>query len=192
MVLKVVKPNELSMVLDFLPVTSQNLQRYLNTGIQSYKEHYLHLWKNSDPNPFISTFLTKESVLKNLQDPNQLFYIISADDNDAGILNITLDDEKGCFLSKNNLLLNKIYLLRSYANGGIGSKSLEFTYQLAKKYQKDLVWLYAMKKGKPVQFYQKHGFQIIKEAFIELPYVLEKEKEMWLMAKKILLTNPPF
>lgn len=173
------------MNLNFIPVTTENLTRYLNVGIQSYKEHYLHLWKNSDPTPFINAFLTKESVYNDLRDPLQLFYIITTNGKDLGILNVTLNAKKGFFLTPNNLLLNKIYLLKAHSASGIGTKTLEFVHNLAQTHQKELVWLYTMKKGKPVQFYKKHGYQIIQEAFIELPHVLEKEKEMWLMAKKV-------
>lgn len=42
-----------------------------------------------------------------------------------------------------------------------------------------------MKKGKPLKFYLKHNYTIIKEALVELPHILENEKEMWLMAKKV-------
>lgn len=96
----------------YIPVTKYNIDNYITTGIKSYKEHYLHLWNNNDPSPFIEAFLTKESVVKSLEDSSQLFYLIKIKDNIAGILNLTLDSKKGSFLSKENLLLNKIYLLK--------------------------------------------------------------------------------
>lgn len=173
------------MNLNFIPVNEENLTRYLQVGIQSYEEHYLHLWENSDPTPFIDAFLTQQSVKDALKDSHQLFYIIQCNQKDVGILNLTINNEKGNFLSKNNLLLNKIYLLKSYSSLGIGTMTLAFVQNLAKNKQKDVVWLYTMKKGNPLSFYLKHGYKIIKEAFIELPKVLEKEKEMWLMAKNI-------
>lgn len=173
------------MNLNFIAVNEQNLAQYINVGIQSYKEHYLHLWENSDPAPFINAFLTKEFVNNALKDSCQLFYVITADQKDVGILNITLDAKKGFFLSPKNLLLNKIYLLKEHSASGIGSKALDFVHNIAQSLQKEVVWLYAMKRGKPMQFYKKHGYQIVQDAFIELPHVLEHEKEMWLMAKKM-------
>lgn len=173
------------MSLNFISVNKGNLSRYLQVGIQSYKEHYLHLWENSDPTPFIEAFLTQQSVKDALKDSHQLFYIIQCNQEDVGILNLTINNEKGDFLSKNNLLLNKIYLLKSNSSLGIGTRTLDFVHNLAKNKQKDVVWLYTMKKGNPLSFYRKHGYKIIKEAFIELPKVLEVEKEMWLMAKNI-------
>lgn len=173
------------MNIDFLPVTTKHVHRYVKVGIQSYKEHYLHLWENQDPSPFINAYLTPDKVDGFLKDHNQLFYIIVFDSKDVGILNITLDDEKGYFLSHRNLLLNKIYLLKAYSAMGIGGKTLLFTEELARKHQKEIVWLYTMKKGKPLSFYKKHEYKIIKESAIELEHVLDQEKEMWLMAKGV-------
>jgi len=171
------------MEVTFTPVTAVHIETYLLVGITSYKEHYLHLWENKDPSPFINAHLTKEGVLKGLTDSKQLFYIISADKHNVGILNITFDAHKEN--SKNNLLLNKIYLLKAYSGIGIGSKTLDFIHNLAKKYKKEVVFLYAMKKGKPLNFYKKHGYTIVEEAFIDLPKVLDTEKEMWLMTKNV-------
>lgn len=167
------------------PITFTNIELYISIGIQSYKEHYLHLWKNRDPSPFINAHLTKEVVLEALKDPNQLFYLIQTDGINTGILNLTLDSRKEKDLSKQNILLNKIYILKSYSGKGIGGKTLELIHTMAKKMQKDVVWLYAMKKGKPLHFYQKYHYTIVKESYIELPNVLETEKEMWLMQLKL-------
>ena len=169
----------------FNPVSNANIDSYISVGIQSYKEHYLHLWQDQDPSPFINAYLTKQSVIKGLNDSNQLFYIIKANKENAGILNITIDSEKEKSICKNNLLLNKIYHLNSFSGKGVGSKTIDFVNQLAWEYKKDSILLYAMKKGKPLDFYKKHGYQIIKEAFIDLPRVLNKEKEMWLMKLKL-------
>ena len=172
------------MEVNIEPVTLVNIEFYISVGIKSYKEHYVHLWKDEDPSPFINAHLTKESVIQALNDSKQLFYLIKADGNNVGILNVTLDSDKEACIPKKNILLNKIYLLNSYSGKGVGSKTLGFVHDLAKKHKKEIIWLYAMKKGKPLEFYKKHGYSIIKEAFIELPNVLDEEKEMWLMQRE--------
>ena len=173
------------MEVTFDPVSDANIDAYITVGTQSYKEHYLHLWQKRDPSPFINAHLTKASVLKALKDLNQFFYLVKVGKENAGILNITIDSEKEKSISKHNLLLNKIYLLNSFSGKGVGSKTIGFVNKLAKEHKKDTILLYAMKKGKPLDFYKKHGYQIIKEAFINLPNVLDKEKEMWLMRLKL-------
>ena len=169
----------------FNPVSNANIDSYISVGIQSYKEHYLHLWQDQDPSPFINKYLTKQSVIEGINNQKQLFYIVKVNKENAGILNITIDSEKEKSICKHNLLLNKIYLLNSFSGKGVGSKTIDFVNQLALEYKKDSILLYAMKKGKPLDFYKKHGYQIIKEAFIDLPRVLNKEKEMWLMKLKL-------
>ena len=173
------------MEINFIPVNEKNIDTYIEVGIKSYKEHYLHLWKNQDPSPFINAFLNKAFIIEALKSTTHLFYLIKADSEIFGILNVSLNSEKGFFLSKENLLLNKIYILKAYTEKGIGTSALKFTENLAIEMKKDVVWLFAMKKGKPLKFYLKHNYTIIKEALVELPHILENEKEMWLMAKKV-------
>lgn len=167
----------------FVPVNAHNSQAYIHVGIQSYKEHYLHLWENSDPSPFINEFLTLARLLTEINKPNSFFYIIKRHSQHVGILNFTLDKVNPYFPNSKTLLLNKLYLIRSAASQGIGSVSLNFTERFAKTHNKDIVWLYAMKKGEPKDFYQKNGYQITSEAEITLPKVLVNEKAMWVMAK---------
>ena len=66
------------MEINFIPVNEKNIDTYIEVGIKSYKEHYLHLWKNQDPSPFINAFLNKVYVLEALKSTTQLFYLIKA------------------------------------------------------------------------------------------------------------------
>ena len=172
------------MEVDLEPVTLLNLENYISVGVQSYKEHYLHLWENQNPSPFIDAYLTKAAVKIALKDATQLFYLIMVDGRPAGILNLTLDSDGVSSVPKNNLLLNKIYILNSYSGKGIGGKTLAFVHDLAKKRQKECVWLYTMKKGKALRFYEKHGYTIKNEGVVPFSTVLEDEREMWLMQRK--------
>lgn len=153
-------------------------------GVRSYREHYLHLWQNNDPSPFIEAHLTEEAVDKALNDPLSHLYIISFEGMKVGILKITQNVHHEPAIPKNNLLLNKIYLLKRFSGKGIGSTTLAFVHDLAKEQDKEMVWLFAMKKGKAVDFYKSHGYTIIRETTLNLPSVLPSEKEMWIMARK--------
>ena len=176
-------PNFEKEAIGFVPVTAYNAHAYVSIGIQSYKEHYLHLWENSDPSPFINEFLTIESVLAEIEKPTSFFYIVERQSQPTGILNFTLDKPNPYFPNTETLLLNKLYLIRAEANRGIGTVSLKFTEQFAQNHNKQVVWLYAMKKGEPKSFYLRNGYQITSEAEITLPKVLDSEKAMWVMAK---------
>lgn len=171
------------MNITFVPVTKHNAKIYIATGIRSYREHYLHLWENNDPSPFINSFLSLDGLIRNLKDPLQRFFIIKKAEENIGILNFSLDVPNNNITETHTLLLNKLYLLGSAANKGVGSFALDFVETYAHQQKKEVIWLYAMKKGKPKQFYSKYGYQIITDAEVTLPHVLPHEKEMWLMAK---------
>ena len=183
MALKEERPNLDKMDINFIPVDMHNAKAYITVGIQSYKEHYLHLWENADPAPFINEFLSLDGLLAEIKKPSSLFYIVQQESKDVGILNFTLDKANPYFPSTASLLLNKLYLIRSASKRGIGKASLEFTNRIAKTYKKKIVWLYTMKKGETKDFYGRNGYKVVAEAEITLPHVLEDEKEMWVMAK---------
>ncbi|KPM30759.1 GCN5-related N-acetyltransferase [Croceitalea dokdonensis DOKDO 023] len=168
-----------------VPVTKDNINSYLRVGIQSYKEHYLHLWENSDPEPFISANLTKESVKKALANDREHLFIVECNHEAVGILAITLDVNRAG-LPTNNLLLHKIYLTKVSTNQGIGSTVLKFVEDFARAANRQLVWLFTMQKGKPMTFYQKQGYRILEAAEITLPKVKPSEKAMWVMTKSLV------
>ena len=169
----------------FKPLTLESVATYMNVGTQSYKEHYLHLWKNQDPTSYLETSFTKEVVLNELQDANCHNYLLEFRGSYAGILKIVLDEGWGEWTAKEALYLHRIYLLRNCTGKSIGKAVLDFTLQLAKDHKKEIIWLEAMKKGNAKSFYQKHGYTIIGESNVELSGVLEEEKEMWVMAKRL-------
>jgi len=185
MALGVVKSHNLRMNLTFEPLISARAPVYCKVGVQSYKEHYLHLWKDGNPSSFLEENLTLEVVEKGLGNPKQFFYLIHFQHSIVGILKLTLDalHEEG--VPKKNVLLNKIYLLRAFSGRGIGKHCLHFVEQFSQEHHRKCVWLYTMKKGKATEFYQKHGYRTIGESEVSLPGILEGEKEMWVMSKDL-------
>ncbi len=171
------------MNIQFIPVNRANAKTYITVGIRSYTQHYLHLWENRDPSPFINKFLSQKNLAADLKKPLQHFFIIKNGDKAVGILNFSLDAHHTALNVDKTVLLNKLYLIRSAANKGIGAIGLNFVEAFAKKHRKKVVWLYAMQKGRPKHFYQKNGYEIITASEITLTKVLEEEKHMWLMAK---------
>lgn len=169
----------------FKKLTKSTIGVYLKVGIKSYNQHYLHLWEDGDAKAFIDENLTEKALSPFLNDSKQFFFIIYWELEPVGILKLTLDSDKGAFISNRNVLLNKIYLLKEYSGKGIGKKTLAFVENFAIKKNRSWVWLYAMKKGRAKGFYQKNGYKIVGEAAVELPKILNTEKEMWSMARKI-------
>lgn len=67
------------------------LDTYISVGIKSYREHYLHLWENEDPTPYISNSFTKAVVEQELADSNSFNYLVKVEDSIVGIVKLVRD-----------------------------------------------------------------------------------------------------
>ncbi|GLU44108.1 GNAT family N-acetyltransferase [Allomuricauda sp. NBRC 101325] len=173
------------MEINFIPVTLANIDSYLEVGVKSYREHYLHLWTNADPTPYISNGLTKTVVEKELQDPGNGHYLINYDGETVGILKLVLRCGIDEISPEEALKAEKIYFLKEHSGKGLGKLTLQWIEAKAKSMNKQLVWLDTMQKGNPIHFYQKNGYVIKRESEVVLPGVLEAEKPMWILTKKL-------
>ncbi|BFP42293.1 hypothetical protein FGF1_31380 [Flavobacteriaceae bacterium GF1] len=171
--------------VQFIPLSRKNIDTYITVGIQSYNAHYLHLWENNNTIPYISTSFTAEVVTSELANPNCDNYVIVVDHIPAGVLKITRHKACANFTGKEALYLHRLYLKKDFTGKGIGNEVLLFCTDHARKLQKKVIWLEAMKKGNALAFYQKNGFGIIGETKIALPGVKSDQKEMWVLAKSI-------
>jgi len=173
------------MNITFIPVTPANINTYLEVGVASYKEHYLHLWTNADPTPYISYGLTKTVVEKEMNDPNNGHYLIKLEEETVGILKLVYHCGIDEITTEEALKAEKIYLLKAHSGKGLGKQILQWIEAKAKSLNKKLVWLDAMQKGNPIHFYQKNGYIIKRESEVVLPGVLDAEKPMWILTKKL-------
>ncbi len=178
-------PAILNIKVTLEPVTVSNLEKYIAVGIKSYGEHYLHLWENNDPTPYISHGFTNEVVERELQDPNALNYLINWNNKTVGILKLVKNCGIDEITDKDALKAEKIYLLKEHSGKGIGKQVLQLIEDTARDLNKKIVWLDAMQKGNPVRFYQKNGFTIKRESEVMLPNVKPAEKAMWILTKKL-------
>ncbi|WP_318311497.1 GNAT family N-acetyltransferase [Flagellimonas crocea] len=167
------------------PLSSANIDTYLEVGIKSYCEHYLHLWENEDPTPYISHGLTRKVVERELLDPNALNYLVQWEGETVGVLKLV----KNCGIDEipdaDALKAEKIYLLKAHSGKGIGKQLLKFIEDTARNVNKKVVWLDAMQKGNPIHFYQKNGYRIKRASEVTLPKVKPSEKAMWILTKKL-------
>ncbi len=170
-------------VFDLL--TPETVPAYIEVGTRSYKAHYVHLWEDQDPTPYLETSFIPKVVIKELNDPNCHNYLVKFQGANVGILKLTINQGWGNWEAEDTLYLHRIYLLEKATGRHIGKAVLDHTENLALHLKKKMIWLETMKKGKAKNFYQKHGYEIIGASHITLPRVLHEEKEMWVMGKPI-------
>ncbi|WP_343485716.1 GNAT family N-acetyltransferase [Allomuricauda sp. d1] len=173
------------MEVAFETVTEKTIGVYIDTGKQSYIEHYLHLWKNDDPSPYISRSFTPEIVRSEINDDNNAHFLVKMNNDTMGIVKLVLNKGFGAFDGEEALLAEKIYLLKDHSGRGLGKQVLQFIMKLAKRLNKKVVWLDTMKKGRTLGFYQKNGFKIVKETSLKLSNVKISESAMWVLAREL-------
>mgnify|MGYP000291460144 CR=1 FL=1 len=171
--------------VEILPLTEQLFKIYIEVGTIAYNQHYLHLWKNSDSAPYISSSFTQDVLQKEEQDANTELYLVKNGNISIGVLKLDLDASLDSYGKKEAILLDKIYLLKEYSGKGIGKKVLDFTENRARQLGKKIIWLDTMKTGSALQFYLKNGFEIYSETKLIFREAIESERPMYIMAKKI-------
>lgn len=167
------------------PLVQSTISTYVSVGTQSYREHYLHLWENQDPAPYISRSFTQQVVKEDMANPNLRHFLVRTGECVAGIVKLVLDSPLDEHSSKQSLLAQKIYLLKAYSGQGLGKKVLTQIEAYAKALGKEILWLDTMQKGGPIQFYLKNGFKIKKESELTLPHAVPEEKPMWVLTKQL-------
>lgn len=171
--------------IELVPVTLANLDTYLEVGTTSYCQHYLHLWENEDPSPYINYGLTKAVVLRELEDPNALNYLINHGNTTVGILKLVRDCGIDELTDEEALKAEKIYFLKEHSGKGFGKQVLQYIEEMARELGKKYVWLDTMQKGNPILFYQKNGYTIKRESAVVLPNAKPEERPMWILTKSL-------
>lgn len=171
--------------MDIVAVSQDTLETYIEVGIASYHQHYLHLWKDENPAPYLENNFRRELVEQDLKNINLNHLLIKDNHEVIGILKIVKNAPVAQYKAEEAMLLEKIYLLASYTGQGLGKKSLQFAIDLATVSGKKVLWLDTMKKGRALDFYLDLGFHIIGEKDLSYPSVLNDQKEMYLLVYEI-------
>ena len=67
------------MEIKFEKVSNKTSRLYCRLGTKAYKEHYLHLWQNNDPTPYIEKSFTIDVVKDELKDNSVSLWLIYLD-----------------------------------------------------------------------------------------------------------------
>ena len=159
----------------------EQIDTYNNIGRKSYCQHYLHLWENRDPEPYLSTSFTEAVVLQELKDPNMAHFIINYNSKAVGVMKTVINAGLNQYSAEKAMLLEKIYLLNEYSGKGLGTYSLDYIVEFARSLNKEVLWLDTMKNGRPLPFYLEYGFEITGEKDLKFDQVIPAEKPMYIL-----------
>lgn len=167
------------------PLEVNLYQTYIEVGVLAYQQHYLHLWQDQNPDPYINRSFTLDVLRNEALNCNTKLFLIYKDALAIGILKINLDHDLGHHPSKEVLLLDKIYILKAYSGQGVGKKVLDFVEKLARSSNKKIITLDTMKHGPALDFYKKNGFEVFDEIRLRFATVKDDQRAMYVMFKNL-------
>jgi GNAT superfamily N-acetyltransferase len=151
-------------------------------GERSYTPHYTHLWKPGGVEWYMNRCFSDATLEKEFADENIEYYIISAGDEDIGILKLILQKQVPDSEIENALYLEKIYFVKEWTGKGIGRKLIEFAFERARELNRDCVWLMAMDTSdKPIAAYERAGFRIHSRTRLDFEIMKEEFRGMAVM-----------
>ena len=118
----------------------------------------------ADINAFVSKTYTKETIAKQLENPNNLYYLLYYNSKIVGFSKIELNTANSNISSKNVTKLDRFYLLKAFYGQKLGLTLFDFNVELSKKNKQEGIWLAVWVENKrAINFYKKAGFKIVGE-----------------------------
>ena len=143
-------------------ITKNNVQDLQEVSIQTFTETFKDNNSEKSLNDYLNTAHELTKLEKELENPHSEFYFAYFNNELAGYLKININDAQSEKMGENALEVERIYIKKSFKRRGIGRHLIETAEQLAKKYQKNLMWLGVWEYNpKAIAFYETLGFKVI-------------------------------
>lgn len=143
-------------------ITKNNVQDLQEVSIQTFTETFKDNNSEKSLNDYLNTAYELTKLEKELENPHSEFYFAYFNNELAGYLKININDAESEKMGENALEVERIYIKKSFKRRGIGRHLIETAEQLAKKYQKNLMWLGVWEYNpKAIAFYETLGFKVI-------------------------------
>lgn len=113
-------------------------------------------------NEFLERHYNSDAIKIELNDINNMYYIIHYNDQPAGFSKIILNDRHPNIAVENVTKLDRIYLLKEFYGLKLGLELLNFNIELSRNNNQSGMWLYAwIGNTRAIDFYLKAGFTVI-------------------------------
>ena len=174
------------------PVTVTDLLILKDIAIQSYSDHYLHLWYDGG-DWYLKKCFTLAVLEEEFNNENSSFFIAWLNNEPAGFLKINKHAAWGEINAKDGLELERVYLTKAASGKGIGKKFMDITIGMAIDLNKKFVWLKAMDSSRgAIAFYHKMGFELCGTQHLNVEQMKEGYRGMVVMRKNLIHLIPAF
>jgi ribosomal protein S18 acetylase RimI-like enzyme len=149
-------------MISIVKATPSHVQTILTIGKISVEEAHRSSCDATVLGQYIEKNYNTHSIQEELKDDKNIYHILYVDDKPAGFSKIILNVAHPNILQKNSTKLDRIYLLSEFFDRKLGLELLQFNINLAKNNNQSGMWLFTwVGNTRAINFYLKHGFQII-------------------------------
>jgi len=134
--------------------------------------------RKEDMDKFMNEQFTKESLMKEVGAPGNIFLLVYADNEVSGYARLRENET-----APEEIEIARIYNKTAAIGKGIGKSLMLACIETAEKLQKKMIWLGVWEKNqRAINFYKKFGF----EKYDEHDFVLGDDVQKdWLMKKQL-------
>ena len=159
------------------PCTEKDIPIIIAVAIQSYDEHYLHLWHDAGA-WYKQRCFNPETLKKEMSDDNARFYLLYDAGMPVGFLKLNLHKKLEPYNDSECLELERIYIIKAGAGKGIGKEAINFTLDIARNLNKKYIWLKGMDTSPSMFFYERMGFKKIGTTRLDFELMKEEYRGM--------------
>ena len=162
---------------------------------RAYSDHYLHLWKNNNADWYINKCFTIEPLTAELNDSNNVFYVVFENAKPLGFFKIVLShplsiidsrSDNSEIFEENALYLERVYFIKEAVGKGLGKIAFNFAFDTACQLNKKIIWLTAMDSSiKPIAAYKRMGFEICGTKQLDFEQIKDEMRGMVIMKKTV-------
>lgn len=140
----------------------EDIQAIVDIGYKAVGDAHRDSSPVVDMRDYLDRSYNKEAIAAELSDPNNLYHIISYNEQPVGFSKIIMNASHPNIVAENVAKLDRIYLLKEFFGLKLGLELLNFNIELSKSYKQSGIWLYTWTgNSRAINFYLRAGFNII-------------------------------
>lgn len=149
-------------MISVIKATERDRNSIVNIGKISVEESHRGSSSAEVMNEFLERNYNSDAIREELNDINNIYYIINYNDKAVGFSKIIFNAKHPNIVTENVTKLDRIYLLKEFYGLKLGLELLNFNIGLARNNGQSGMWLYTwIGNNRAIDFYLKAGFTII-------------------------------
>ncbi len=171
-------------MIDIRPIQFSELETLRKIAIDTYWDTFADSTTLENNQKFVDEAYTLEQFAKELEEPNNQYYLAWEGDQAAGYMRLRLSNEVEHELGSNTIELQRLYVHPNFQGKKIGVKLIELALDYARENKFEWIWLGVWEFNHRAQaFYKKFGF----ERFSEHVFQVGDDPQIdWLLRKKLI------